>query len=71
MLEDRLGGLTGIEVKASASVDRADFRGLRHLQETEPTAFKRGIVLYGGRECIAFSDRLFAVPLSLWWAVWP
>lgn len=68
VLEDRMGALTGIEVKAGASVDPADFRGLRHLQETEPRAFKRGIVLYGGRERVSFSERLFAVPLSMWWA---
>lgn len=67
VLEDRLGNLTGIEVKASASVDAADFKGLRHLQETEPQAFNRGIVLYAGREIVPFSDRLFAVPLSMWW----
>jgi predicted AAA+ superfamily ATPase len=69
VLENRLGQLTGIEVKASASVDGADFRGLRHLQETEPQAFQRGIVLYGGRELVPFSDTLFAVPLSLWWTL--
>lgn len=67
VLEDRLGQLTGIEVKARASVDGADFKGLRHLQETEPETFRRGIVLYAGREVVPFSDRLFAVPLSLWW----
>lgn len=67
VLEDRLGKLTGIEVKASASVDSADFKGLRHLQETEPQGFNRGIVLYAGREIVPFADRLFAVPLSLWW----
>lgn len=68
VLEDRLGRLTGIEVKASASIDGADFKGLRHLQETEPETFQRGIVLYAGREVVPFSERLFAVPLSLWWA---
>jgi predicted AAA+ superfamily ATPase len=68
VLEDRLGQLTGIEVKASASIDSADFKGLRHLQETEAQHFVRGIVLYAGREIVPFSDRLFAVPLSLWWS---
>lgn len=67
VLEDRLGKLTGIEVKASVSIDGSDFRGLRHLMETEAATFSRGIVLYGGRELVAFSDRLFAIPLSLWW----
>ena len=66
VLEDRLGRLTGIEVKASASIDAADFRGLRHLQETESQSFVRGIVLYTGREMVPFSERLFAVPLSFW-----
>ena len=68
VLENRLGQLTGIEVKASASIDRADFKGLRHLQETEGSSFQRGIVFYSGRELVAFSDCLFAVPLSFWWA---
>ncbi len=66
VLEDRVGGLVGIEVKASASIDRSDFKGLRHLLESEPEKFRRGIVLYAGREFIAFSDRLFAVPLTFW-----
>lgn len=68
VLEDRLGQLVGIEVKASASIDGADFKGLRHLRETEPETFRRGIVFYAGREVVPFSDRLFAVPLSLWWS---
>lgn len=68
VLEDRLGQLTGIEVKASASIDGGDFRGLRHLQETEGAAFNRGIVFYAGREAVAFSERMFALPLSYWWA---
>lgn len=67
VLEDRAGRLTGIEVKASASVDGSDFKGLRHLQETESAVFNRGIVFYSGREVVAFSERLFAIPLSYWW----
>lgn len=67
VLENRLGQLTGIEVKASASVDSSAFKGLRHLQETEPDKFQRGVVLYGGRELVPFGQDLWAVPLSLWW----
>lgn len=59
--------LTGIEVKASASVDAGDFKGLRHLKESEP-GFQRGIVLYCGREIVPFAADLLAVPLSMWWA---
>lgn len=68
ILENRLGQITGIEVKASATVDGKDFKGLRHLQETEPGIFQRGIVLYAGREIVPFGERLWAVPLSVWWA---
>ncbi len=68
ILENRLGQITGIEVKASATVDGKDFKGLRHLQETEPAIFQRGIVLYAGREVVPFGENLWAVPLSLWWA---
>ena len=68
ILENRLGQITGIEVKASATVDGKDFKGLRHLQETESDIFQRGIVLYGGREVVPFGENLWAVPLSLWWA---
>jgi hypothetical protein len=49
-------------------VDSKDFKGLRHLQETEPAIFQRGIVLYAGRELLAFGDKLWAVPLSVWMA---
>ncbi len=34
ILENRQGQITGIEVKASATVDGKDFKGLRHLQES-------------------------------------
>jgi len=68
ILENRLGQITGIEVKASATLDAKDFKGLRHLAETEPAIFQRGIVLYAGREVVPFGDKLWAVPLSLWWA---
>jgi predicted AAA+ superfamily ATPase len=68
ILENRMGQITGIEVKASATVDGKDFKGLRHLQETEAPIFQRGIVLYAGREVVPFGKDLWAVPLSFWWA---
>ena len=68
ILENRLGKLTGIEVKASHSVGSKDFNGLCHLKETEPQFFQRGVVLYSGRDVVPFAADLFAVPLSMWWA---
>ena len=69
ILENRSGQITGIEVKASATVDSKDFKGLRHLQETESAIFQRGFVLYAGRELVPFGSNLWAVPLSVWWAL--
>ena len=66
ILENRQGQLCGIEVKASTTVDSKDFKGLRHLQETEPELFCQGIVFYAGREVVPFGDKLWAVPLSFW-----
>ncbi len=71
IVENRQGHITGIEVKASATVDSKDFKGLRHLQTTEPVLFQHGIVLYAGRELVPFGDRLWAVPMSIWWAEHP
>jgi predicted AAA+ superfamily ATPase len=68
ILENRLGKLTGIEIKASHSVSSKDFNGLRHLKETEAQSFQRGIVLYSGRDVVPFAADLFAVPLSMWWS---
>ncbi len=67
VLESRSGHITGIEVKASTSIDSNAFKGLRHLQETEGDKFQRGVVLYAGREVVPFGDKLWAVPLSVWW----
>lgn len=66
VLENPLGQITGIEVKASATVDGKDFKGLRHLQETEEGIFQR-VLLYAGREVVPFGEKLWAVPLSMWW----
>lgn len=68
ILENRMGQIAGIEVKASTTVDGKDFKGLRHLQETEPDTFMRGFVLYAGRDMVPFGEKLWAVPLSMWWA---
>lgn len=71
VLENRLGKLMGIEVKAGSNVSGKDFKGLRQLKETEQQAFQRGIVLYSGLEVVPFDADLFVVPLSMWWAFQP
>lgn len=67
LLEDTAGKLVGIEVKASATVNGRDFRGLRALAELIGKRFQSGVVLYTGSECIPFGPRLHAIPVSTLW----
>jgi len=59
--------LAGIEVKASATITPADFRGLRKLKEAAGPRFKAGVVLYDGEACVGFGDGLYAVPIRMLW----
>ena len=55
------------EVKASATVTAADFRGLRKLKDATGRRFVCGVVLYDGETTASFGDGMFAVPVrSLW-----
>ena len=67
VLERGSTAVAGVEVKAAASVNDADFRGLRKLREAAGRRFAAGVVLYDGTAATRFGDNLFAVPLrSLW-----
>jgi predicted AAA+ superfamily ATPase len=68
VLESAAGAVVGIEVKASATVTRGDFEGLRRLRDAAGAAFVTGIVLHDGEQTLAFGDRLYAAPLSAMWA---
>lgn len=68
VLEGHDGRVSGIEVKASATVSAADFRGLKALEATAGKRFVRGVVLYTGSAVVPFGPRLHAVPLSALWA---
>ena len=59
--------IAGVEVKAGATVTKADFRGLCKLKEATGSRFATGVVLYDGEACIRFGDGLYAVPMSLLW----
>ena len=60
----------GVEVKASATVNQADGKGLRRLAEQAGRGFERGILLYDGQSVIRLGDdRLHAVPLSKLWTL--
>lgn len=67
VLEDESGEMVGLEVKASATVTAADFKGLRKIATATGNAFKAGLVLYDGDKILPFGDKLAAVPLSCLW----
>lgn len=69
VLEDRRGGLYGVEIKSSSTLQGKDFNGLRRLSQLTGDKFKRGIVLYTGEQYLGgFGDNLQAVPISSVWA---
>jgi uncharacterized protein len=67
VVEDGAGALIGIEVKAGATVNTSDFKGLRKLAAACGNDFKLGLVLYDGDTLVPFGRRLFAAPLSCLW----
>jgi uncharacterized protein len=64
VLEDPMGRLVGIEVKASGTVTSKDVQSLRFVAETLGKKFVRGIVLYNGSEVIPFGPNLHAIPIN-------
>lgn len=64
---ERAGEVAGVEVKASATVTPADFRGLRKLRAATGERFRAGVVLYDGETQAGFGDGLFAVPIRALW----
>lgn len=61
--------IVGVEVKASATITQSDFNGLRELAGAAGKGFARGVVLYTGEQLMPFEEHLWAVPLSVLWAV--
>ncbi len=57
--------LAGIEVKASATVTKNDFKGLNKLKEACGSKFAAGVVFYDGENILPFGEKLFAVPISV------
>ena len=64
VIETGSGAIVGIEVKASATVNAGDFKGLRKLEEACGDNFKLGVVLYDSERQVPFGDRLVAAPMA-------
>jgi predicted AAA+ superfamily ATPase len=67
VLERGAGQVAGVEVKASATVTAADFRGLRKLKEASRKRFVAGVVLYDGETSAGFGDGFHAIPIRTLW----
>lgn len=67
VLERGQAAVAGVEVKAAATVNEADFRGLRKLRDAAGKRFVAGVILYDGSATINFHDGLFAVPVRKLW----
>lgn len=67
LLEAPSGQVVGVEVKATSTVSKRHFQGLRALQDRLGDRFARGVVLYTGREAVPFGKRLHAWPISALW----
>ncbi len=67
LLENRVGEIVGIEVKAAASIDRKDLRAMEKLRDSRGARFKAGVVVCTCEQTIPLGDRLWAVPLSGLW----
>ncbi len=68
VIEKPSGEVAGIEVKASESLKTDDFKGLRILKAEVGKKFCAGVILYRGKDVVAFEEDLYAVPLSALWS---
>ena len=59
--------LIGIEVKNSTTASSRFIKGLQELRAISGKRFKRGIVLYLGKDIESLGDDCWAIPLSIFW----
>lgn len=67
VIENAVGQLVGIEVKAKASINTGDLKGLRKLSSLSGSHFKMGVLLYDGDETLPLGDGMWAAPISTLW----
>ncbi len=71
VLERADGRLIGIEVKASSTVRKSDFKGLEKFSELVGDRLKYGFVFYTGSRLLPFggtNKQYYALPLSMLWS---
>jgi predicted AAA+ superfamily ATPase len=68
IIERQDGETIAIEVKLDATPGLNDFKNLTNCKELLGDKFKKGIVIYTGKDIIPFGDRLWAVPVNYLWS---
>jgi uncharacterized protein len=64
---DQSGKITGMEIKAPATVREKDFRELKKLRETTGERFGSGVVMYDGENAAGFGENLYAIAIRDLW----
>ncbi|GAB4084325.1 hypothetical protein GCM10028784_09550 [Myceligenerans cantabricum] len=67
ILENPLGEVVAIEVKATATPSPDHFRGIRHLHERIGEDLVAGFVLHTGSRTRPFGPKYRAIPISALW----
>jgi predicted AAA+ superfamily ATPase len=67
VIENPVGSLVCVEVKAAATVKESDLRGLKKLANVAGKQFQMGVLFYDGTEVMPLGDRIWAAPVSSLW----
>jgi predicted AAA+ superfamily ATPase len=67
IIESTDGRVVAIEVKASATIDRRDLRGIEFLRDQYGSRFIRGLMLYTGEQTVPLGDGVWAMPIDALW----
>ncbi len=68
VLESRAKEIVGIQVKPAETLHEDDGNGLRFLRDVAGKRFKRGIVLYFGKDIVPLDQDIFGVPVQALWS---
>lgn len=67
IIENSAGQIVAIEIKSKSSLSARDIKPIQSLQKDIGNRFKRGIILYTGKQVIPFGKDMVAVPVSNLW----
>ena len=67
VIEKYNGETIAIEVKLDSSLNEKDFKNLELCRDTIGEKFKKGVVLYTGKNIVPFGNKLWAIPVNYLW----